>query len=298
MKDANDPRHLSHVPQALHRTVQTIRSKATHADQYRCLQDRDCGVKMAHTVPIQFGPFAAGQLIRSPVAPRGLKKDERTVIDHEVAGKELFGASVARGRPTPESPAAHLGAGRFPASNRPPWVLQCRPIDRSAQAHPVTDACDFAEWDTRLHHPERPGIHAEQQHRSRPACESMHILPVWAHCVAKRVVDMGDGCGESQRIDCVPQEFGGAHEVVGNAFWHGVGLLGLIGPIRPIRPIGLVGPQGSEGRSRRLGRMLRLAAEFSPRPTAQRALSAHGCPFSPDPRADPGHLLRWIASGV
>ena len=87
--------------------------------------------------------------------------------------------------------------------------------DVAVQAQPIAHGGHFAKGHAGLRHAEGPGVHADEHHALAALGVALQVLLVHVPGVVQRVVHVGDGGREMQRVDGVAQsacgldQFGG-----------------------------------------------------------------------------------------
>ena len=71
------------------------------------------------------------------------------------------------------------------------WML-----NRGSNPEPIAHRRDFPEWDTRLRHAKRTGIHSEEQHTFVAVAVPPQVNLIRGPRVDKRIVNVRDRCGE------------------------------------------------------------------------------------------------------
>ena len=99
-------------------------------------------------------------------------------------------------KPTP----AHLGIGTVESKNGTLGIEILRRADFCGNFQPVTHRRHFAKGNPRLHHAERPWIHAEKNDALFAAAEFAQILFMRRPRVIQRIIDVRDRRLESQAI--------------------------------------------------------------------------------------------------
>jgi hypothetical protein len=84
-------------------------------------------------------------------------------------------------------------------------MLSLRFANRFVDPQPIAHKVDLTEGHTRLSHAPRAGIHAQQDDFFAPAAITLKVPRVWFPRVVKRVVDVGDGFGESEAMHLTAQ---------------------------------------------------------------------------------------------
>ena len=149
------------------------------------------------------GPFRLGELLGNYV-PAGLVHEEQRaiVVDVDLI-KEPIGGAKTPLRPAPEPFAAPLSSGQPESENWALRMLRWRSTDFFLNPHPVPHRDHIAERNSSLRHPERAGVHADEENPRRRARVAIDEGLVRHPRVLKRVVDIRD----------VPSEREGLHRV-------------------------------------------------------------------------------------
>lgn len=185
------------------------------ADDELGLQRLERGLERAVADSLQRVALFRLEFVWSDVAARFLEKNERAVIGDPMIGEEGGGVAVARLEKAPESAAADFGSRAIVAENGTFWVLFFRGVDGGVDADPLSDGFDFAEGRSGLHHPERAGIHAQEDDSLRCGAVAFDVLGVGGPGVVEGLVDKGDGRGEGELIGLLAQRFGDIDQWVG-----------------------------------------------------------------------------------
>ena len=134
------------------------------------------------------------QLVGRAIPSRLLHEDERAPVRDEDTVEEPLGGLEAIACPTPEARPADLRASASEAGDGPARVLARRRPDVAGDAHEVAHHGDVPEGNSGLRHPERPGVHAEQQQLARlPRAPAFEVRLVRLAGIDERVVDERHG---------------------------------------------------------------------------------------------------------
>ncbi len=153
----------------------------------------------------EIAPLGRRELVRGEIAARFGKEAERTPVPDEEAGEEAIRIAEAIARPAPQTPPRNLAARTGEAEHRPLRMFVRWLADLPRDAEPVAHQLDLAERDARLHHAERPRIHAHEHGFLASFSPTLEVLLTRIAGVDQGVVDVGDRRGEAQALHLARQ---------------------------------------------------------------------------------------------
>src|SRR5690606_30665151 len=128
------------------------------------LQDVDDLLQVGIAGGLQGHTFRLRQFVRSEVATAFIHEYQRTVVDDEVGGKEVFRRTELITEESPEPASAHFAARAVKASHRTFGMLPRWLAHRSTDPQPVAHGSHLSEWHAGLGHAEGSRIHAHENH--------------------------------------------------------------------------------------------------------------------------------------